>query len=165
VFSLAALAVLFAAFCYAALAISARKLAATESTLSLAVYVIVGPLVASSFTVRGHYLPPANADWLLFALAGLASAGAWIGIIGGYRRAAPSLLAPFEYTALIVGAIAGYWLWDEVPDSGVVAGGLIIIASGLFIVHREVASSTTGRYLRAVTAGAAASISKRFRTR
>ena len=63
---------------------------------------------------------------------------AWIGIIGGYRRASPSLLAPFEYTALIGGAIAGYLIWDEVPDRWVVAGALIIIASGLFVVYREI---------------------------
>ena len=71
-------------------------------------------------------------------LAGLCSVVAWIGIIGGYRRASPSLLAPFEYTALIGGAIAGYLIWDEVPDRWVVAGALIIIASGLFVVYREI---------------------------
>ena len=76
--------------------------------------------------------------WLLFIAAGAFSVIAWIGIIGGYRRASPSLLAPFEYTALIGGAIAGFLIWDEVPDRWVVIGALIIIASGLFIVYREI---------------------------
>ena len=160
----AAIGVLIAAACYAGLAVSARALAGTESTLSLAVYVIVGPLSVSIFMLPGNFTPPTTSDWLLFAIAGLASACAWIGIIGGYRRAPPSMLAPFEYTALIGGAAAGYWIWGEVPDRWVILGGLVIIGSGLFIVHREVGSVMTGRYLRAFSAGAAASIA-RFRNK
>ena len=43
----ASFAVLFAAFCYACLAISARRLAPTESTYSLSVYVVAGPMIIS----------------------------------------------------------------------------------------------------------------------
>ena len=162
-FNMAALAVLIAAFSYAGLAITARMLAKTETTLSLAVYVIAGPLLASSILLPGHFEMPDAEGWFFFVLAGLASACAWVGIIGGYRRAPPSLLAPFEYTALIGAAIAGYYIWDEVPDKWVVAGGLIIIGSGLFIVYREVGNALSGRYLRAFSSGASAAISKRFR--
>ena len=158
----AAFAVLLAAFAYAGLAVSARMLAGTESTLSLAVYVILGPLLVSSYFLPGNYVNPTAGGWLFFILAGFASACAWIGIIGGYRRAPPSLLAPFEYTALIGAAIAGYWIWDEVPDRWVILGGLVIIGNGLFIVYREVGGGMTGRYLRGFTAGAAASIVRRF---
>ncbi len=158
----AALAIMVAAFAYAALAISARKLATTESSLSLSVYVVTGPLVISSFLLPGNYVAPTANAWLLFVLAGFASAGAWAGIVGGYRRAPPAMLAPFEYTALIGAAIAGYYIWGEVPDKWVITGGTIIIASGLFIVYREVGSVLTGRYLRTFTAGAAASIARRL---
>jgi len=158
----AALAILVAAFAYAALAISARKLATTESSLSLSVYVVTGPLLISSFLIPGNYVAPTANAWILFVLAGIASAGAWAGIVGGYRRAPPAMLAPFEYTALIGAAIAGYYIWGEVPDKWVITGGTIIIASGLFIVYREVGSVITGRYLRTFTAGGAASIARRF---
>ena len=159
----AALGILVASFCYAGLAISARKLATTETTLALSVYVITGPLLISSFLLPGNFIAPTIEGWILFVLAGLASALAWVGIIGGYRRAPPSMLAPFEYTALIGGAAAGYYIWGEVPDVWVITGGAIIIGSGLFIVHREVGSVMTGRYLRAFTAGGAASIVRRFK--
>jgi drug/metabolite transporter (DMT)-like permease len=158
----AALALLVAAFCYAGLAVSARKLATTESSLSLSVYVIAGPLVISSILLPGNYQAPTANAWLLFLLAGLSSAAAWIGIIGGYRRAPPSLLAPFEYTALIGAAIAGYYIWNEVPDRWVITGGAVIICSGLFIVHREVGAVITGRYLLAFTSGGAAAIARRI---
>jgi drug/metabolite transporter (DMT)-like permease len=150
-FNLAALSVLGSAVCYAGLAITARKLAATESSFALSVYVLIGPLLASVLTVSGDYQAPDAAGWLLFVLAGLCSAGAWIGIVGGYRRAPPALLAPLEYTALIGAAAAGYWIWNEVPDRWAISGALTIIGSGLFIVHREVGQLLTARYLRVFT--------------
>ena len=135
----ASVAVLIAAFCYASLALTARHLGKTESTFSLSVYVTAGPMLVSGvWLFDGSWAAPDAKGWTLFILAGACSVVAWIGIIGGYRRASPALLAPFEYTAIVGGAIAGYLIWDEVPDRWVVAGALIIIASGIYIVYREV---------------------------
>lgn len=149
----ASVAVLVAAFCYACLAITARHLGKTESSFSLSVYVIAGPmLISAALSIDGTWVAPDAAGWALFLLAGSCSVIAWIGIIGGYRRASPAVLAPFEYTALLGGAVAGYLIWDEVPDRWVVFGAIIIIASGLFVVYREIGSVISGRYLRASTA-------------
>jgi len=162
--SLAMFAVLFSALCYACLAITARKLAATESTFALSVYVIAGPLLLSGLlSLDGSWRTPDAAGWLLFVLAGACSVGAWLGIVGGYRLAPPALLAPFEYSALVVGAIAGYLIWHEVPDRWVLAGAATIIASGLYVVHREVGAAATLRYLRVMTAGVTALLAKRRR--
>jgi drug/metabolite transporter (DMT)-like permease len=146
--SLASLAVLFAAFCYACMAITSRKLSTTESSYALSVYVIVGPMFVSLALLGGSaWQVPDTNGWILFSAAGVSSVIAWIGIIGGYRRASPAMLAPFEYTALIGGAIAGYLIWDEVPDRWVVLGAIIIIASGLFVVYREIGGTISKKWL------------------
>ena len=49
------------------------------------------------------------------------------------------------------------------PDRWVITGGLIIIASGIFIVYREVGEVTVNRYLRAITSAGAASVLRRAR--
>lgn len=137
--SLASLAVLASALCYACLAITARHLGRTESSYALSVYVVAGPLTISAALLREDtWRAPAATDGLLFILAGACSVVAWLGIINGYRRAPPAILAPLEYTALAGGALAAYLLWGEVPDAGVVAGASIIVASGLYVVYREV---------------------------
>lgn len=155
--TVADLAVLFGAFCYACLAITARKLADTETSYAMSIYVVAGPLLMSlALLGSSGWQAPDTTGWLLFATAGLCSVVAWIGIIGGYRRASPAMLAPFEYTALIGGAIAGYLFWDEMPDRWVVIGASIIIASGLFVVYREIGGTLSNRYLRVFTSSSAA---------
>jgi drug/metabolite transporter (DMT)-like permease len=137
-FTFASVAILIAAFCYACQAITARYLT-TESTLSLSVYVVAGPMIIAVAMMNGDiWLTPDKKGWLLFICAGICSVIAWVGFIRGYRGSSPALLAPFEYTALIGGAIAGYLLWGEVPDRWVVAGGATIMASGLYVVYREI---------------------------
>ena len=145
--SFASLAVLFAAFCYACMAITSRKLSDTESSFALSVYVVAGPMLVSSALLGDGWLAPDPRGWLLFTLAGACSVVAWVGIVGAYRRAPPALVAPFEYTALIGGAVAGYFIWDEIPDRGVVVGAVIIIASGWFVVHREIGDAISRRWL------------------
>jgi drug/metabolite transporter (DMT)-like permease len=159
----AAAGVIVAAFCYACLAITARKLASTENSFSLSVYVITGPLVFSTLLLPGDWTAPTPTGWALFLLAGACSAVAWVGIVGGYRRAPPAMLAPFEYTALVGGAVAGYYIWGEVPDRWVVAGAAIIIGSGLFVVYREVGGAFSSKYLRVITAASAAALLRRRR--
>jgi len=137
-FTFASVAILIAAFCYACQAITARYLT-TESMLSLSVYVMAGPMIIAIGTMSGDvWLTPDKKGWLLFIGAGICSVIAWVGFIRGYRGSSPALLAPFEYTALIGGAIAGYLIWGEVPDRWVVAGGATIMASGLYVVYREI---------------------------
>ena len=161
--STAHIAVLIAAFCYACLAITARKLSNTENSYSLSVYVTSGPLLVSiTMLGTGEWQPPDLNGWILFVLAGACSVIAWIGIIGGYRRASPAMLAPFEYTALIGGAIAGYVIWNEVPDKWVVAGATVIIVSGLFVVYREIGNVVSNRYLRVLTSSGAAALKRRL---
>ena len=158
----AAAGVIVAAFCWAGMMVTARKLAATESSYSLAFYIMSGPLLVSAFLLPGNYVQPDAQGWLLFVLAGISSAVAWVGMVGGYRRAPPVVLAPFEYTALIGAAIAGYLFWGEVPDRYVVTGASIIIGSGIYIVFREVGGESSVRYLRAFSAAVPGVIRRRM---
>jgi len=146
----AAVGVLAAAFFYACIAVTSRHLGDTENTYAMSLYVLIGPTVVAAFGLPGKWQTPPLTDWLLFGFAGVCSAGAWLGIVNGYRRASPALLAPFEYTALIWGALGGYLIWSEVPGGAVVLGATIIIASGLFVAYREIQRwAGASRFLRA----------------
>lgn len=135
--SFAAIAVLVAAFCYACQAITARHLGGTESTLSLSFYVVVGPLLVGIVVFsRDTWVAPDVAGWALLFGAAVCSILAWVGFTNGYRAVSPATLAPLEYVALVGGAVAGYLIWDEVPDGWVIVGAAVIVTSGLFVVYR-----------------------------
>ncbi len=165
-FTAASFAVLLAGFCYALLAITARKLADTESSYSMSVYVIAGPLITAAVAGLGEsWRVPDGVGWMLFVLAGACSVCAWIGIVGAYRRAPPALLAPFEYSAIVGGTVAGYLIWNETPGWNVLVGASVITASGIFVAYREINRSVSARYLRAATAAVTARFVRRQRSR
>ena len=35
----------------------------------------------------------------------------------GYRLAEANVVAPFEYIAILLGALFGWWIWGEVPSA------------------------------------------------
>ena len=136
--SFAELAVLIAAVCYASQAITARKLSGTESTLSLSLYIVLGPLVvALVFIDADAWVAPDAFGWLLMTGAAVGSVIAWIGFINGYRAVSPATLAPLEYVALVGGAFAGYLIWDDRPTLLMLAGAGIIVLSGIMLLSTE----------------------------
>ena len=69
-----------------------------------------------------------------------------IGVIGGlshifltesYRYAPASVVAPFDYVALLWAFFFGYVLFGEIPTLYVYVGAAIVAASGLFVIWRE----------------------------
>ena len=58
-------------------------------------------------------------------------------LVRAFRYAPVAVLAPFDYGALIFAAVIGFVVWNEVPGINLWIGAAFVIASGLFILHRE----------------------------
>ena len=58
-------------------------------------------------------------------------------IIWAARNAPANLLAPFQYVEIIGAAALGYLVFDDVPASSTFLGVGIIVASGMYLLHRE----------------------------
>ena len=54
-----------------------------------------------------------------------------------YRHAEASMVAPFEYTSMILGIVVGYLVFGDVPTLNTLVGGAIVVAAGIFIIWRE----------------------------
>jgi len=80
---------------------------------------------------------PAWAQLLALAAIGLISGLAQVLMTEGYRTGETTLLAPFEYGSIVYATALGMVVWAEVPDVWDVAGIGIIVASGLYVWHRE----------------------------
>ena len=73
---------------------------------------------------------------LLLALAALNLLGQ-LGLVRAFSLAPPSAIAPYEYTALLWAAALGFLVFGDVPNRWTLAGAGIVIASGLYLLHRE----------------------------
>ena len=58
-------------------------------------------------------------------------------MIAAYRAGEASVVAPFDYSKLIVAGILGFALFGETPDRWTLAGAAVIIAATLYIARRE----------------------------
>lgn len=140
----AAFFAVFGAVMYAGLSLTARKLAKTENSLSLSLYVFVVPWSVAAVGAPATWLAPDAADWVVFFLSGVFGGIAIVLINAAYQRAAVAVVVPFEYTALVWAAAAGYLFWGEVPDRATWLGAAIITGSGLFILYRETRAAPVG---------------------
>lgn len=81
---------------------------------------------------------PSVGDWVLFMIQGSCSAIGQLCMIRAFKIGEASLLAPLEFTALLWATIFGFLFWSQLPSIQVLCGAGIIIASSLYIAHREV---------------------------
>lgn len=84
-----------------------------------------------------EWVPLGGAEWgLLLAVAGFGTLRN-LSDTKGYAIGEASVMAPFQYTRIIIVAIAGYFLFSEVPDLATWIGAIIIMGSSLYIAQRE----------------------------
>jgi drug/metabolite transporter (DMT)-like permease len=140
-----ALVPLLAAVFYALAMISIRKLTATEGSGTIVFYFTLFATFAGLATAPlGNVWPelawawPSDLKlWGIVVLIGLMGGCGQILITIAFRCAPVSVVAPFDYMALVYGFILGFVFFAEVPDAYLIVGGATVVASGLYIVHRE----------------------------
>ncbi len=54
-----------------------------------------------------------------------------------YVHAPASVIAPFDYTALIYASVIGILVFGDRLDVEVLIGGALVVGAGLFIFYRE----------------------------
>lgn len=131
------------ALLYAMLMISARWVDARESIWTMMLYLVGSGAVISGAASLFYWTPVRPEDfWLFLGIAGFGTAGVTM-ITQAFRIAPASLLAPFDYTALLWATVLGYLIWKDIPDLLTYVGAFIIILSGLYIVFRETRAART----------------------
>jgi drug/metabolite transporter (DMT)-like permease len=135
--SLGAVAAFLSAGGYAFNSIALRIVTRTDSTVSVTFWMISLMTAMALCLAAPQWTPIRGEDWVLLAAIGLFSSIAQHLLTEAFRRAAPSVVAPFEYTALLWGIGIDRIVWGVFPGSRVYIGGGIVIASGLYLIWRE----------------------------
>ncbi len=137
VFQPAALLPLGAAVCMASYQVATRMLSTADSIWTTLLYTAgVGTLIASA-AVPLFWTPPSLTEALLMAVIGVIAGFGHLALVYGLSQASASMLAPFNYTALVWATLLGFVFFAELPDAMTLAGAAIVVGAGLYVWHRE----------------------------
>ncbi|MGL4280422.1 MAG: DMT family transporter [Albidovulum sp.] len=156
VFDWAALLALIAGLAYAISMVTARSMGSTETAPALAFWGNVAFLacaltLAAAFASGDHageshpslgfltrgWVTPSLRDLGLMMLCGFIAAAGLTLLTQAYRLSPSSVVAPFEYSAMIWGVLWGWLFWRQLPDAEGWTGILIIVSAGLYVLYRE----------------------------
>lgn len=136
-FHWAGLLMLLAALINAAFQITTRKLTSTEQPLTTLSYMTLVGLAVTSALVPFFWANAPVDVLILLAIQGVMGNASNLCLIAALRRAPASTLAPFSYGTVVFATVIGYFVFHQFPDQWTIAGTLVIVASGLYIIHRE----------------------------
>jgi drug/metabolite transporter (DMT)-like permease len=119
-----------------------RVLARSDTPAAIAFWLMVAhvPVGLALLPV----FPPPSGSWVpslgaAAALTAFGAANALAHVLFGraFALAPVSVLAPFEYSPLLWGGVLGFLIWAEVPSWTTLGGAAIVVAAGLYTLHRE----------------------------
>jgi len=127
-----------AMLCYSLYNISTRYLAAFDASEITFFYSPLVGFVACAPFALAHWQSPQNlTTWILLLSMGASGGlGHWL-LILAHRDAPAPILAPFVYTGLLWVGLGGYIVFGDVPAYWTIGGCAIVIASGIYLIHRE----------------------------
>lgn len=135
--SLAGLAAFGAALCWAVVVVLVRVMAVTESTGSMVFWFLLLAALGAGVLAAPGWVAVAAHDWGWIALMGVTG---WAGqhlITEAFRLAPASTVAPFEYMSIVWGVGIDWVVWQTIPGARMFAGAAIVIAAGVYLMHRE----------------------------
>jgi drug/metabolite transporter (DMT)-like permease len=139
VFDPVALVPLGGAVFYAVAMIQIRKVGKREPAATMTFYFTLCAALLAAASLPWQWVTPTPSMLVCLIAIGLLGGVAQVALTEAYRLAPVSLIAPFEYTALLAAAVFGYAIWGQVPDRFVWLGATLVAASGVYIAHREAA--------------------------
>jgi drug/metabolite transporter (DMT)-like permease len=128
---------IFSAFCNAGTVIQTRRLTQSETTSSIVFYFSLMTAIAGAVTLPFAWHSPSNDELAALIMTGVLGGIAHIFLTESYRHAAASVIAPFDYSAMLWALLLGYWVFGELPGVLVYVGAAIIAGAGLAVIFRE----------------------------
>lgn len=114
-----------------------RQLSETESSATIVMWQSLLMTIFTAATLPFFWVTPGGWDLVLLLLIGLFGGVAQVMLTEAYASAQVSSLGPYSYTSLLWSVALGWIFFAEVPTPSTLAGAALIVAAGLYILHRE----------------------------
>jgi drug/metabolite transporter (DMT)-like permease len=113
-----------------------RRLARSDTSISVLFWASALMVAVTLFTIPLGWQPLTLSASIWLIVNGLLNAGAHFLMIEALRLGAAGLVSPFRYTAILWATVAGFLVWQEVPDVMTMIGAAMLVFSGVLIVRR-----------------------------
>ncbi|MDE3177700.1 MAG: DMT family transporter [Pseudomonadota bacterium] len=113
--------------------------------LHLIVWQFGGAGLIGAATLPFAFVTPSPGDLALLFLLGVVAMVCFVFMTKALALTPASVLAPFQYTAILWATILGWLVWRDTPTTPILIGNALIIASGLIVLRAERARLPTVR--------------------
>jgi len=136
-FQTMSLVVLAATFCYSLSTVMVRLTSRYDHDAATMFWFALVSSVISLVGGAADWVWPTAIDWLWLIVLGLLGGIAQVLVTRAWRLAPAAVLAPFDYSSIVLAMLYGYLWFREEPSWTVWLGLPLVIGSGLYILHRE----------------------------
>lgn len=126
-----------------------RRMSSHEHALAITFYFFLTSSTLALLTLPvTPWATPTPGQWLVLAMTGLFGVLGQLAMTWSYRYAEASLIAPLDYTSLLVAIAIGFYVFGEVPQLSTWLGAPLIMSAGGIILWREYATLRSIRSAR-----------------
>ena len=136
-FNPAALFPVLSAACWSCGLVITRRMKSGEPVLTTLFYTALVGLALLTVLLPTSWSPPSGRAFGLMMLMGLLNTCGQYALVLGYIRGPASMLAPFSYSQIIWSMLSGVFIFGTIPGFFTGVGAAIVVASGLYVFHRE----------------------------
>ncbi|MCP4979887.1 MAG: DMT family transporter [Gammaproteobacteria bacterium] len=131
------LAQLVAALGFAGSFLLAKRMTQTQSSGDILVMLTIFCTLALMPGALYYWREPTLVEIGWLALVAVFATAGHYAITRAIAYAPLTVTQPLAFLQLVWAIFFGYWLFDEIPDTWVIGGSLIIVASITYLTHRE----------------------------
>ncbi|MEW5684658.1 MAG: DMT family transporter [Pseudomonadota bacterium] len=117
--------------------VAIRQISDTEKGATIVFYFTLGGVVIGAVGSLFNWVTPDPQTLGLLVVAGLIGGVGQLFLTEALRQAPIGVIAPFDYTQLVWASLLGLVIWGELPHPLTLIGAVVVAASGVYILHRE----------------------------
>lgn len=114
-----------------------RRLIKLERSATIVFYFSINATLLALLSLPFGWVMPSGLQLLGLVSIGLLGGFGQLMLTNSYRFADAAIVAPFEYTSMLIAVGLGVWLFDDIPTLYTYVGTAIIITAGVLIIWRE----------------------------
>ncbi len=131
------LLVLLAACFFSIMAMLAKLLAGTESSLTITAYTRLLPTPMALGAAMFFWQWPSWSQLGFLVLAGIVGTAAILAFIQAIKIGETNVVMPMDFSKLVWASLIGFVIFAEVPTIYTWIGGIMIFSAALYIAYRE----------------------------